>query len=119
MTPRYKGQPRNVILAALGSAKRPKLVVVVDEDIDIFDDVKVLWAVSTRMQADRDVIVVPAAGGGPLDPSAPEPNLSAMMGIDATRPFGEEFPDVPEVPGVENVPDLLALARLRGAKAGP
>jgi hypothetical protein len=42
-----------------------------------------------------------------------------MMGIDATRPFGEEFPDVPEVPGVENVPDLLALARLRGAKAGP
>lgn len=31
MTPRYKGQPRNVLLAALGSARRPKLVVVVDE----------------------------------------------------------------------------------------
>ncbi len=119
MAPRYKGQPRNVILAALGSAKRPKLVVVVDEDIDIFDDVKVLWAVSTRMQADRDVIIVPAAGGGPLDPSAPEPNLSAMMGIDATRPFGQEFPDVPEVPGVEYVPDLLTLARQRGITAGP
>ncbi len=67
--------------------------------------------------ADRDVIVVPAAGGGPLAPSAPEPNLSAMMGIDATRPFGEEFAEVPVIPGVEDVPDLLTLARERGSAA--
>ncbi|MEE8109982.1 MAG: UbiD family decarboxylase [bacterium] len=117
MTPRYKGQPRNVLLAALGSAKHPKLAVVVDEDIDIFDDVKVLWAISTRMQADRDIIVVPSVGAGPLDPSTPEPYLSAVMGIDATRPFGEPFAEVPVVPGLEKVPDLLTLARNRGSKA--
>jgi 4-hydroxy-3-polyprenylbenzoate decarboxylase/2,5-furandicarboxylate decarboxylase 1 len=114
MTPRYKGQPRNVILAALGSGKRPKLVVVVDEDVDVYDEVKVLWAVSTRMQADRDVIVISAVAGGSLDPSTPELNLTAMMGIDATKPFGEAFAEVPLIPGMEKVPDLLALARRTG-----
>ncbi|MFQ5914059.1 MAG: UbiD family decarboxylase [Nitrospinota bacterium] len=111
MTPRYKGQARNVILAALGSAKRPKLVVVVDEDIDIYDDVKVLWAISTRFQADRDIFIMPSVGSAPLDPSTPEPNVSAVMGIDATRPFGEPFAETPVVPGVEKVPDLSALTR--------
>jgi 4-hydroxy-3-polyprenylbenzoate decarboxylase/2,5-furandicarboxylate decarboxylase 1 len=115
MTPRYKGQARNVILAALGSAKRPKWVVVVDGDIDIHDDVKVLWAVTTRVQADRDVIVLPGVGSGSLDPSAPEPGYSAVMGIDATRPFGEPFAEVPVVPGVEKVPDLQTLLRNTGA----
>ncbi|MBI2880164.1 MAG: UbiD family decarboxylase [Candidatus Tectomicrobia bacterium] len=111
MAPRYKGQSRNVILAALGSAKRPKLVIVVDEDIDIYDDIQVLWAISTRIQADRDVIIVPAVGSAPLDPSTPEPNLSAVMGIDATRPFGTPFADVTVVPGVEEVPNLWELLR--------
>ena len=115
MTPRYKGQPRNVILAALGSTKRPKLVVVVDEDIDIHDDVKVLWAATTRVQADRDVIIVPGMGSGPLDPSTPEPNYSAVMGIDATRPFGQPFAEVPVVPGVDKVPDLSTLIRKPGS----
>ncbi len=114
MTPRYKGQPRNVILAALGSARRPKLVVVVDEDIDIHDDVKVLWAATTRVQADRDVVIVPGMGSGPLDPSASEEAYSAVMGIDATRPFGQPFPQVPVVPGVERVPDLSTLIRKPG-----
>jgi 2,5-furandicarboxylate decarboxylase 1 len=91
--------------------------VVVDEDVDIYDDVKVLWAMSTRFQADRDVVIVPAVGGGPLDPSTPDPNLTAMMGIDATRPFGEEFAEVHVIPSLENVPDLLTLARNVGSKA--
>ncbi len=111
MTPRYKGQPMNVILAALRSARRPKLVVVVDEDINIYDDVKVMWALTTRVQADRDVVIVPAVGSAPLDPSTPEAGLSAVMGIDATRPFGQPYPEVPVVPGVDKVPDLSTLAR--------
>lgn len=117
MTPRYKGQARNVILAALGSAKRPKLVVVVEEDVDIYDDVKVLWAICTRVQPDRDVMIVPSVGSAPLDPSTPEPGLSAVMGIDATRPFGQPYAEVPVVPGVEKVPDLLALVRNQGGVA--
>ncbi len=111
MTPRYKGQPKNVILAALGSAKRPKLVIVTDEDIDIFNDAKVLWALSTRFQADRDTVVVPSVSAAPEDPSSPEPSYSAVMGLDATRPFGEPFAEMPAVPGVEKTPDLWALVR--------
>lgn len=111
MTPRYKGQSRNVLLAALGSSRRPKLAVVVDEDVDVYDDVKVLWAISTRMQADKDVIIVPAVGGAPLDPSTPEPNVTAVMGIDSTKPFNEEFAEVPVIPGLDKVPDLLSMAR--------
>ncbi|MFQ5912164.1 MAG: UbiD family decarboxylase [Nitrospinota bacterium] len=118
MTPRYKGQPRNVILASLGSAKRPKLVVVVDEDIDIHDDFKVLWAITTRVQADRDVAILPGVGSAPEDPSTPEPAYSAVMGIDATRPFGQPFAEVTEVPGVEKAPGLSQLSRKPGALAG-
>ena len=115
MTPRYKGQPKNVILAALGSAKRPKMVIVTDADIDIFNDAKVLWALSTRFQADRDTVVVPGVSAAPEDPSSPGPSYSAVMGLDATRPFGEPFADSPGVPGVEKAPDLWALVRKPGA----
>ena len=72
---------------------------------------KVLWALTTRVQADRDVVIVPAVGSAPLDPSTPEAGLSAAMGIDATRTFGYPFPEVPVVPGVDKVPDLSTLAR--------
>lgn len=106
MRPRYKGQARNVVLAVLGSMKRPKYVIVCDDDVDIYDHVKVLWAVATRSQPDQDVIIVPGIAAGPLDPSVPETNVTAVMGIDATRPFGEPFPEVTYVPGVEKVPDL-------------
>jgi len=60
-----------------------KLVVVVDEDVDVFDDEMVGWAVATRFQADRDLLVVPRTRSGGLDPSA-EGGVTAKMGMDAT-----------------------------------
>jgi 3-polyprenyl-4-hydroxybenzoate decarboxylase len=66
-------------------------VVIVDEDIDVFDESDVLWALATRVQADRDVITISRSLGAILDPSASEEGLSAKMGIDATRPFGQPF----------------------------
>jgi len=68
-----------------------KLVIVVDDDIDVFDESEVLWAVATRMQADRDLVVVSGSLGALLDPSADERGVTAKLGIDATRPFGEPF----------------------------
>ena len=62
-------------------------VIDVVDDVDVFDDEAVLWAVATRMQADRDLVV---AGGGMstlLDPSSPD-GSGAKLGIDATRPLG-------------------------------
>ncbi len=108
---RYAYEARNVILAAMGSAGHPKLVVVVDDDVDIYDMAQVWWAILTRAQPDRDLLLVPRAAGGQLDPSAPAPFVSSLLGIDATRPFGEPFPEVVRIPGVEGIPDPRTLIR--------
>ena len=61
--------------------------MVVDDDVDVFDEGDVLWAVATRMQADRDVFIVPNMMGAVLDPST-RAGTTAKMAIDATRPLG-------------------------------
>jgi 4-hydroxy-3-polyprenylbenzoate decarboxylase/2,5-furandicarboxylate decarboxylase 1 len=102
---RYANEAKNVILHALGSKAHPKVVVVTDDDVDVYDMSKVWWAILTRCQPAEDVLIIPKAAGGQLDPSAPEPFTSSLMGIDATRPFGQPFPDVVRIPGVDAVPD--------------
>ncbi len=98
---RYKAQARHVILSALGDSSRPKLVIVVDADIDVHDTDAVNWAIITRSQPAEDIVVVPRIAGGPLDPSAPEKEVISVWGIDATRPFGRDFPEVVRVPGAD------------------
>ena len=61
----HEGQPRNVILCALGAHYDIKQVTVVDEDVDVHDPQQVEWAVATRFQADRDLIVA-GLGARPL-----------------------------------------------------
>jgi 2,5-furandicarboxylate decarboxylase 1 len=64
--------------------------VIVDDDIDVFDGTEVEWAVATRVQADRDVMVISGARSKPLDPSLPPvPGripTTGKLGIDATIP---------------------------------
>ena len=84
------GDGKNAIMALLSIADI-KHVTIVDDDIDVFDHVDVEWAVATRVQADRDVLIVSNARSKPLDPSLPLPVLgkvptTAKMGIDATIP---------------------------------
>ena len=85
------GDGKNAITAALSVADM-KHVTVVDHDIDVFDHVDVEWAVATRVQADRDVLIISGARSKPLDPSLPPPGpysrvpTTAKMGIDATIP---------------------------------
>jgi UbiD family decarboxylase len=85
------GEAKHAIPIVLGVDHYLKLVVVVDDDIDVFDESDVLWAVATRMQADRDLVVIGGSLGALLDPSADERGVTAKLGIDATRPFGEPF----------------------------
>jgi UbiD family decarboxylase len=85
------GEAKHVIPIALGVDHYLKLVVVVDDDVDVLDEADVMWAVATRMQADRDLVVISGSLGALLDPSADERGLTAKLGIDATRPFGEPF----------------------------
>ena len=82
-----KGQGKQAILTALGIDHCLKLVVVVDEDVNVFNESEVLWAISTRSQADKDLVIVPGTMGVILDPSASEDGLTARMGIDATEPL--------------------------------
>jgi 4-hydroxy-3-polyprenylbenzoate decarboxylase/2,5-furandicarboxylate decarboxylase 1 len=98
---RYKGQARHLILTALGDPARPKWVIVVDDDIDVFDTEQVNWALTTRFQPAEDLIVVPRVAGGPLDPSAPEKEVISVWGCDATRSFGADYPEVVRVPGAD------------------
>jgi UbiD family decarboxylase len=85
------GEAKHVIPIVLGVDHYLKLVIVVDDDIDVFDESDVMWAVATRMQADRDLVVISGSLGAMLDPSADEQGLTAKLGIDATRPLGDPF----------------------------
>ncbi|HID47228.1 MAG TPA: UbiD family decarboxylase [Methanothermococcus okinawensis] len=81
---RTEGDGKNAILAALASHPSLKHVVVVDQDINIGDPKDVEYAIATRVQADRDVVIIKGAKGSSLDPSINEDKTTAKMGIDAT-----------------------------------
>ena len=85
------GDGKNALLAAL-SVMDLKHVVVVDDDIDVNNPTDVEWAIATRVQGDKDVIVIPGARAKPLDPSLPQGAgvvpVGAKVGIDATIPEG-------------------------------
>ena len=115
-----EGEAKNVILCAFGAHYDIKQVVVVDTDVDTHDPAEIEWAVATRFQADRDLVLIEGAQGSPLDPSttvghpddAPPhlQGISAKMGLDATRPVmysGHVFTRV-RIPGYDAV-DLDAL----------
>jgi UbiD family decarboxylase len=83
------GEAKHAISVVLGVDHYLKLVIIVDDDIDVFDESDVLWAMATRVQADRDLVVIGGSLGAILDPSASPEGLTAKLGIDATRSFGE------------------------------
>ncbi len=105
---RLEGEARNVILSVLGptaGAPQAKWVIVVDDDIDVRNWDEVLWALYTRVQPDRDVMIFPAMVGAPLDPSAPIYRHTSKVGIDATVPLGADRSRYARVlvPGADDV----------------
>jgi len=83
-----EGDAKTAIMAAFGAHPSLKHVVVVDGDVDIDDPRDVEWAIATRFQADRGLVVVRGARGSSLDPSAdPETLLTCKVGVDATKPL--------------------------------
>jgi 4-hydroxy-3-polyprenylbenzoate decarboxylase/2,5-furandicarboxylate decarboxylase 1 len=113
MEPRFAGEARQVILSMMSSNIRPKWTVIVDPDIDVHSSTEVEWAMAFRVQPARDVLTVDNVPAGPSDPSVDlsrerTMRTASMIGIDATRPFGEKFYDVADVPGWEDyeVPEL-------------
>jgi 2,5-furandicarboxylate decarboxylase 1 len=88
------GEGKNALLAMLSVAE-VKLAIVTDDDIDIFDPDALDWAMTFRVQADHDVLIIPGARGKHIDPSVRAWSLgkgglptTAKLGIDATIPEG-------------------------------
>lgn len=86
ITKNHDGDGKNAILAAFAGHPSLKHVVVVDDDVDPDDMFQVEWAIATRFQADRGLILIRDARGSTLDPSAVD-GKTAKMGIDATVPI--------------------------------
>jgi 2,5-furandicarboxylate decarboxylase 1 len=88
------GQPKNLALAAMTAHVNIKQVIVVDEDINIYDPADVLWALTNRVDWRQDVFTVPMAQGHEMDPTADNRGVHTKIGIDATykrerREYGE------------------------------
>tara|TARA_Y100001934_G_scaffold107093_1_gene131576 strand:- start:3698 stop:5056 length:1359 start_codon:yes stop_codon:yes gene_type:complete len=90
---RLKGQGKNAIMSVFGADLYIKRVVVVDHDVDVYDDRQVNWALATRSQPDRDLVLIKNARGSDLDPStAGDDGFTSKWGIDATaKPLLKEF----------------------------
>jgi 2,5-furandicarboxylate decarboxylase 1 len=111
---RVPGEARNAIAACFGALVNVKNVFVVDPDIDIFSDEQMDWALGTRFQADRDLMVVEGMRTLPLDPSlTPGQRTGAKAGFDLTWPFGSgarletRVPEPPRFAG-ERFPSVAA-----------
>jgi len=107
-----KGEIRKALTFAL-SFTNIKKAIVVDEDIDPEDHQEVEWALATRFQGDRDLIILPDLRGQPIDPSSKEGFLTTKIGMDATRPKKEGFEkvDVPIIVKRRLAPILGKLKR--------
>ena len=84
ITKNKEGDGMNAIMAAFTGHPSMKQVIIVDDDIDIFNDREVEWAVATRFQGNR-MLRIPDAAGSSLDPSSK--GTTWKVGIDATRPL--------------------------------
>lgn len=98
-----EGDGKSSILTALGSSKDLKHVVIVDDDVDIYNYKDVEFAIASRVQASEDVIIIPNALGSPLEASHVNKGLSDKMGIDATKPLDNELFNRAIIPGYENI----------------
>jgi 2,5-furandicarboxylate decarboxylase 1 len=94
MRPRVEGQAKTALMAALsGAYLHPKLAIAVDDDIDANDLRQIMWSMTTRVHAQRDVIMIPNTRVFALDnisPVVPGQNSFHRVGtkwmIDATKP---------------------------------
>jgi UbiD family decarboxylase len=86
-----EGDAKNVIMAALAAHPSLKHVLVVDEDIDIYDPDDIEFAVATRVKGDLDVMIIPSVRGSSLDPRAATDGTTTKVGVDATAPLVDRW----------------------------
>lgn len=89
---RYPGQAKKVMMGlwGMGQLSLTKMFIVVDENINVHDINDIIWAVTTRADAARDIIIINNTPTDTLDPASPLVNLGSKLGIDATQKTAEE-----------------------------
>ncbi|MGZ5484301.1 MAG: menaquinone biosynthesis decarboxylase [Nitrososphaeraceae archaeon] len=89
---RYPGQAKKVMMGlwGMGQLSLTKIFVVVDHDINVHDINEVIWAITTKSDPKRDVLIIDNTPTDTLDPASPILNLGSKMGIDATTKTREE-----------------------------
>jgi 2,5-furandicarboxylate decarboxylase 1 len=104
MRKRHDGDAKNAILCAFGAIRDIKIVMAVDPDIDIANPKEIQFALATRVQGDRDVIMIPGAKGNELDPIQDVYDYITKIGIDATKPLAraERF-ELARIPGYDTL----------------
>jgi len=95
---RVDGESKQAAFIALGEVDFVKHVIVVDGDIDPYNEQEVMYAFATRVQADQDVDIIKNSKGNTLDPSQVDDIMTAKMIIDATKPLRRPFATRLEVP---------------------
>ena len=104
LRPRYPGEARNALAAVLACPADVKQAFAVDDDIDVRSDQQMEWALATRFQAERDLLLMTGMRAIPLDPSLAGARLGSKVGFDLTMPFGAkgspEF-SVPDMPHLD------------------
>lgn len=94
---RFKGEAKDLLLGALSSQYlHPKVVIAVDEDVNIFNPAEIIWALTTRVNPEKDVFTIEGTRAHPMDPTGLElvkpgspmgwSRIGSKMGIDATKP---------------------------------
>ena len=88
----YPGQAKKVMMGlwGMGQLALTKMFVVVDEDVNVHDINDVIWAITTRTDAARDITIIDRTPTDTLDPASPLVNLGSKLGIDATQKTLEE-----------------------------
>ena len=88
----YPGQAKKVMMGlwGMGQLALTKMLIVVDDDVNVHDINDVIWAITTRTDAARDITIIDRTPTDPLDPASPLVNLGSKLGIDATQKTAEE-----------------------------
>jgi UbiD family decarboxylase len=103
---KLEGEPKNAIVAAFAGHPSLKISIVVDEDIDPTNPTEVEYAISTRCQADKDLLIIPNSKGSSLDPSSDQKNLiTTKIGIDATATLlkSKERFEIAKIPNQDKI----------------
>ena len=106
MSKKRESDPKKAIKVAFATHRSLKNVIVVDDDINPLDPVAVEYAMATRFQADKDLVVIPKVRGSSLDPSSDQKNLlTTKMGVDATKSFSKNSQgfEIATIPGSDKL----------------